>query len=587
VRADLLIGRFSRRWRLGAVAFVLLVVVAAANASVCFASLTFSKLAGEMATKRYAPAFGLLPSGKVLIAGGFNLTAKYLRSAEFFDPATGGFEPAPEMLVERDETASAALPDGRLLVVGGFDEVGAKGRWLQTAELFNPGAGSWEKTGEMTTERDGPGGALLPNGKVLVVGGAEKEEKELKSGELYDPATGTFEKLASPTVAGRYEPAVVTLPSGKVLIAGGFLNGKPAEYLKSAELFNPETRTFEPLEGATHELVERHDEIAAVLLPSGKALLVGGYDGLAWFKSMEVFNPETNTFELAPAQLSEARTAAALVQFADGSLFVAGGARTGAEDLASAEATPPVSTTSPASGLAATTAALNGTVEPEAESVAYFQYGTTTAYGSSTPHQNVSPSPTPVPVSAALTGLAPNTTYHYRLLDTQVGTTYGADQTFTTAASAVALGQPTPVPLAHLTPVPAISAVHQSHPIWREGTKLAQITSKRPPVGTTFSFTLNAQAAVSLEFTQQASGRKAGGKCVPQTKANRHKRACKRTVARGILGFTGHLGTNKVAFQGRISRTKKLQPGTYTLAITAANGPARSSTARLTFKIVR
>ena len=90
---------------------------------------------------------------------------------------------------------------------------------------------------------------------------------------------------------------------------------------------------------------------------------------------------------------------------------------------------------------------------------------------------------------------------------------------------------------------------------WREGSRLAIYSrKKKPPLGTTFAFVLNEQAVVSFAFSQQVGGREVNGKCVAQTKTNGRKPGCKRTVTRGILGFTGDSGLNKVAFQGRISR---------------------------------
>jgi hypothetical protein len=107
-------------------------------------------------------------------------------------------------------------------------------------------------------------------------------------------------------------------------------------------------------------------------------------------------------------------------------------------------------------------------------------------------------------------------------------------------------------------------------------------------VGTTFSFTLNEQASVSFAFTQQVGGRKVNGRCVAQTKANRRRHACRRLLTRGTLSFTGHTGRNKLSFQGRVSRSKRLKPGTYTLIITATNTVAqRSIPKQLTFTIVR
>ena len=58
---------------------------------------------------------------------------------------------------------------------------------------------------------------------------------------------------------------------------------------------------------------------------------------------------------------------------------------------------------------------------------------TTASYGGSTPTQGGGSGASTEPVSAALTGLKPNTTYHYRLVaSSPAGTTSGADQTFTT-----------------------------------------------------------------------------------------------------------------------------------------------------------
>jgi hypothetical protein len=135
---------------------------------------------------------------------------------------------------------------------------------------------------------------------------------------------------------------------------------------------------------------------------------------------------------------------------------------------------------------------------------------------------------------------------------------------------------------------PVVGNVAQSNRTWREGKRLASFPSRhrRVALGTTFSFTLNEQAKVSFAFTQQVRGRKVNGKCLAQTNKNRRKGACKRTVTRGTLRFTGHAGKNKVSFQGRLSRSQRLKPGSYTLVITATNAVGHSSPRRLSFTIV-
>jgi hypothetical protein len=100
---------------------------------------------------------------------------------------------------------------------------------------------------------------------------------------------------------------------------------------------------------------------------------------------------------------------------------------------------PPAATTGAASAVTATTATFNGTVLPNKETTTYrFEYGTTTAYGSQTPAGTTSGN-APKAVSADITGLAPSTTYHFRLVATNAsGTATGADAQFTTPAAGAA-----------------------------------------------------------------------------------------------------------------------------------------------------
>jgi hypothetical protein len=137
----------------------------------------------------------------------------------------------------------------------------------------------------------------------------------------------------------------------------------------------------------------------------------------------------------------------------------------------------------------------------------------------------------------------------------------------------------------------SLSQVSQSASRWREGKALAVLSrrTRKPPVGTTFRFTLDQAATARLAFTQKRPGRRIGKKCVAPTARNKGKRRCTRTVTAGKLSFaSGHLGSNSVRFAGRLSRKKKLRPGRYTLTITASNGPGLvSAPKRLSFTIVK
>jgi hypothetical protein len=154
----------------------------------------------------------------------------------------------------------------------------------------------------------------------------------------------------------------------------------------------------------------------------------------------------------------------------------------------------------------------------------------------------------------------------------QTVTTEEPGATSTTEASTTPPVPPTapppPVPSETSLP-PTVQHAHQSTTKWREGNRLARISgAKKTPTGTTFSFSLNEQAAVTFSFTQILG---------------RHRR-----VNSGTLSFTGHRATNTVAFAGRISRAEELKPGRYELVITATNSAGqRSQSVSLSFTIVK
>lgn len=103
--------------------------------------------------------------------------------------------------------------------------------------------------------------------------------------------------------------------------------------------------------------------------------------------------------------------------------------------------TPPAVVTNAASSVTLSSATLNGTVNPESLATTYqFNYGTTTAYGTSTTPGSAGSGGSPVSENAPISGLLTNTVYHYQIQATNsAGTTFGADQTFTTLAAPLSI----------------------------------------------------------------------------------------------------------------------------------------------------
>jgi hypothetical protein len=147
----------------------------------------------------------------------------------------------------------------------------------------------------------------------------------------------------------------------------------------------------------------------------------------------------------------------------------------------------PQASTGAANEVAHTSASLSGAVDPNdaALSSCSFEYGTSTTYEASAPCASSPVGSSATAVSATVTGLAANTTYHYRLIaSTAIGASAGADQTFKTVAPGVVEPHPaisgTPAPGQRLTcksGVTVTTGVTLSYAWLRDTTAIAGATA--------------------------------------------------------------------------------------------------------------
>jgi hypothetical protein len=173
-------------------------------------------------------------------------------------------------------------------------------------------------------------------------------------------------------------------------------------------------------------------------------------------------------------------------------------------------------TTEAASGMAKTTAILNGTVNPNGLAVSdcHFEYGLTTAYGSTAPCVPANPGSgtSPVAVSASISGLTQETSYHFRLVAANAAaTTPGGDLTFTTTG----LNKPTVTATPGATEL-TTTAAKVAGTVNPNG---LEVTSCKVEYGTTPSFGSEAPcASISPNCSASpGSGTNPVGVCVPLT----------------------------------------------------------------------
>ena len=133
-------------------------------------------------------------------------------------------------------------------------------------------------------------------------------------------------------------------------------------------------------------------------------------------------------------------------------------------------------------------------------------------------------------------------------------------------------------------PPPLLTNVHESHREWREHN--SHQSKHHPPTGTTFSYTLNEPATLSLAFTQKHAGRILAHRCQTPTKKTRRKPRCTRTLTIATLTATGHAGLSQLPFKGHIPHARPLRPGIYSLVITAHAFGSTSRPRTLSFTIL-
>lgn len=205
------------------------------------------------------------------------------------------------------------------------------------------GLGQWTSTGSLVNPRAGHTATVLPNGKVLVVGGTGADGKTVASAELFDPLDGTWTATAGLQQARAFHTATL-LMDGRVLVAGGGRTEGQGEYylLDSVEIYDSRTGHWT----STQKLPSKRYMHTANLLPSGKVLVVGGrtVDSMGNIGTTKVcisYNPLPGSWA-AVDSLDDARNRHTATSLEDGSILVLGGFGQTGDTLYTAERFDPI-----------------------------------------------------------------------------------------------------------------------------------------------------------------------------------------------------------------------------------------------------
>jgi len=286
-----------------------------------------------MAFSRGGHSLNLLPTGRVLIAGGGNgwTVSTFV---EVLDPVARLLGPATKHEAPSlGKHAATLLADGRLLVTGGALDL----LYLSAVHLFDPTTDRWTSVAPMNEARGQHLTQRLQDGRVLVVGGVKNgEQSRVGSVEIYDPRADqwTLGPEALPIIGSRWVPwdpitaslaSLILQDDGKVLIIGPFdqvlldpatlafsavqtrplmpasagLGGNrflvKGSDSKAAWLYDGTAGTWQRTGNMNHDYTYPH--VRFLSLPGGKVLCAGNsISSTVYAAFTEVFDPKTGVW---------------------------------------------------------------------------------------------------------------------------------------------------------------------------------------------------------------------------------------------------------------------------------------------------
>jgi hypothetical protein len=276
--------------------------------------LAFLRLYGEAWARRWATTVACFLIA-VCVTAATTTILPFVEEALLATSQNGSVSRAVTMSEPRSGHTATLLPDGRVLLIGGMISVCGAEVSTASTEIYDPLTGTTKPSGKLSMPRAGHTATLLADGDVLVTGGGA-DQKALLCAELYRAKTGEFVSVG-PMSAPRERHSATLLADGRVLVAGGTV-ARPSD---AADIYDPRTRMFT----AAARMRSRRAAHSSTLLKDGRVLIAGGAESLeSVLRSVEIYDPANNSFtESGHMQASRYKHSA--VSLEDGRVMILGG----------------------------------------------------------------------------------------------------------------------------------------------------------------------------------------------------------------------------------------------------------------------
>jgi len=264
------------------------------------------------------------PLSNMLYAfGGRDQRRGPLNTVEMFDTWNGCWVSRPPMPTRRAGSAAALLPDDRILLIGGYNERGIAEGLLASCDVYDPSRQEWQQASPLTRARWGHGAALL-QGKVHVVGGCSLQSDgqvgetfmaTLKCCEVYNPEADRWTESA-PLQVARSGCRVVTLGERYLAAVGGCddVFGR-AETQPTVEFYDSCTGLWSMLDA---RLCHPRTTAAIAAIDDQTIIVVGGAPSLSSAEILRVQLPESGSEKRAQTKSVEGEPSVNIADMPEG-----------------------------------------------------------------------------------------------------------------------------------------------------------------------------------------------------------------------------------------------------------------------------
>ena len=225
-----------------------------------------------MPTARMEAQCVQLNTGKILVAGGCNAT-QALNACELYDPLSNTWAKTGDLNIPRHVYEMRLLPDGRVIIIGGMTDMNVA--TTATSEIYDPATGLWTLAANMIEARENAQSCVMPDGSIMLFGGLDANVPAwLSRCERFNPSTLAFEELPDMPIACYGTAPYYCAPLNSIFVCSGVIGGFGGDYTPNVQTFDLGTQTWT----AGSPLIDGHVdcEKQSCVTEDGSYILFGG-----------------------------------------------------------------------------------------------------------------------------------------------------------------------------------------------------------------------------------------------------------------------------------------------------------------------